>query len=364
VRIADRAGREQRGTLLMNHGLSGVATLAALAVVACCWSVSELSGAWSRTVPVVSSGAKPTTVGPVVASPRNTNYPSPITAGPPDTAPPALVAPPDPATPRVVAAPLGPTPLGPTPLGPTPLGPTPLDLSQRPGDNPLFTRELSLPHNPCTLPPYSANGALRFFTATVACLDRAWAPVLAAAGSPATPVRLQVLPVAGHDNPCGVESTVELAKYCDGTIYLSLRTGPDSDRLPMTGPGGYLEAIAHEFGHHLQRLSGVAGVGSRLRDAVGGTSAGGLVLTRRQELQASCLAGIAIADLAAHDSLTRAMRDQISTAAAARGDSPRRTGQPRYRGSRASNGNWFIRGYRSSQPRSCNTWLASPAEVS
>jgi hypothetical protein len=296
--------------------------LAALGIVAACCSVAQLSGAWSRAVPVVSTGARPIPAPPSAA-------PASMTAEVTTPAPPASSAPPD--------------------------------LAARPGQNRLFTSGLSVSGGRCTLPPYSAAEPLEFLTAAVGCFDHAWAPALTAAGSSDPPVRLRVAPVAGPDQPCGLASTTELARYCDGTIYL-MRTGPDRPA-EAAGPGTYLEAVAHEYGRHLQHLSGVDAAGSRLRTAVGVEGAGGPLLARRQELQASCLAGLTIADLVEHSTLSSTARDQITRAAAARGDSPRRADQPRLRGSTDSNRHWFTVGYRSPRPTSCNTWLASPAEV-
>jgi hypothetical protein len=365
VRILGPAAGRRRDALPVRHGLLAAAALAALAIVACCWSVAALSGAWSRAVPVVAPAtSRPTATDQLVPPPPNATHPDPIAAGSaesssaqPSAAQPSAA---QPSAAESSAAESSAAESSAAESDPRGLAPPGIPV-QRPGDNPLFTLGLTLSVSRCALPPYSAAGALHFATAAVDCLDRVWAPVLVAAGSMATPVRLLPMPVAGQDSPCGVVPAVQVARYCDGTIYLTPGSYPR--RAPGTGTGGYLEALAHEYGHHLQRLSGVTAASSRLRETVGDTSAGGLVIARRQELQASCLAGMAIAGLLADGSLPASVRDQVSVAAAARGDSPRHGSEPRRLGSPLSNKHWFTIGFRSARPGSCNTWAASPAEV-
>lgn len=342
VRILDPAGGPRRDALPVRHGQWAAAALVALAIAACCWSVTALSGAWSDSVPLPAPVANPAGTDRVVPPPPNVTHPDPVASGAAGSS--------STQSNTVASSAAGSDPRGLVASGiPT----------QRLGDNPLFTLGLTLPVNRCALPPYSADGVLDFATAAANCLERIWTPVLSAAGSPATPVRL--LPVAGQVSPCGVEPAVQIARYCDGTIYLAI--GSYAQRLPVTGAGAYLEAIAHEYGHHLQRLSGVAAAGTQLREKVGDTSTGGLVIARRQELQASCLAGMAVARLLANGSLPASVRDQASASAAARGDSPRHASEPRRLGSPLSNKHWFGVGYHSIRPGSCNTWAASPAEV-
>lgn len=56
--------------------------------------------------------------------------------------------------------------------------------------------------------------------------------------------------------------------------------------------GFYLAVYAHEYGHHVQELSGISSEEWNQRVAAGVDSPVGLELSRRSELQAQCFSGM------------------------------------------------------------------------
>jgi predicted metalloprotease len=82
------------------------------------------------------------------------------------------------------------------------------------------------------------------------------------------------------------------AFYCsqNETLYMpfeGLQTKEHGNR-----PGVYLALFAHEYGHHVQALSGMTDVYWDKRYEAGTDSAAGLELSRRFELQAQCFSGM------------------------------------------------------------------------
>jgi uncharacterized protein len=117
----------------------------------------------------------------------------------------------------------------------------------------------------------------------------------------------QLLPKVGrqYDNPrlvlftgavqsaCGTTSSAVGPFYCpqDRKLYLDLSFFNDmSQRLGAPGDFAQAYVIAHEVGHHVQNLLGIADKVTRLQRQ--GGEAEGNALSVRMELQADCLAGV------------------------------------------------------------------------
>jgi uncharacterized protein len=117
----------------------------------------------------------------------------------------------------------------------------------------------------------------------------------------------QLLPKVGrqYDNPrlvlftgavqsaCGTTSSALGPFYCpqDRKLYLDLSFFNDMSQ-QLGAPGDFAQAyvIAHEVGHHVQNLLGIADKVTRLQRQ--GGEAEGNALSVRMELQADCLAGV------------------------------------------------------------------------
>ncbi len=102
-----------------------------------------------------------------------------------------------------------------------------------------------------------------------------------------------VLFSGGVQSACGTASAAVGPFYCPGDhqLYLDLSFFDDmSQRLGAPGDFAQAYVIAHEVGHHVQNLMGIADKINRLQRQVSKTE--GNALSVRMELQADCFAGV------------------------------------------------------------------------
>jgi predicted metalloprotease len=177
-----------------------------------------------------------------------------------------------------------------------------------------------------------------------------------------------VLFSGGIRSGCGDASSAVGPFYCpvDQKVYIDL-TFYDELQRRFGAPGDFAQAyvIAHEVGHHVQRLLGVTDKVEQMRGRMNASQANALSV--RVELQADCYAGIW-----AHDA-DRAKQvvepgdiDEALNAAAAIGDD-RLQRQSRggvnpesfTHGTSQQRVRWFKRGYDSGQLNQCDTFNAA-----
>ncbi|WP_342801319.1 neutral zinc metallopeptidase [Nocardia sp. No.11] len=241
-----------------------------------------------------------------------------------------------------------------------PAGPQPVIAL---GQHPLFRDNSAfLPNMDCDLPRWSTDAATAkaFFAAAQGCLDQMWRTNLAAANLPFRSPGLEVAVNPSElSSPCG--GATSDAFYCSAssTIYMST-AGLVLHNTPYP-PMEALSVYAHEYGHHVQGLTGLLQASSNQRREQGATSVGGLETSRRMELQASCFGGMYIGSAEAGGSWT----SQEGYAAVKhnynRGDG---NGRHRDHGTPEHNGNWYNQGYSKNRNFECNTWLSPADEVS
>lgn len=171
---------------------------------------------------------------------------------------------------------------------------------------------------------------------------------------------------------CGLGQAAMGPFYCpaDQNAYIDLSFYRDLEKR-FGAPGDFAQAyvIAHEIGHHVQNLLGIAGEVNRLRQAAGPVEANRLSV--RLELQADCFAGVWATRTArgSNIALEHGDIDEALGAASAIGDDrlQRQAGgtvtpDSFTHGSSAQRAQWFRTGFDSGDPASCDTFGAGTGE--
>lgn len=126
---------------------------------------------------------------------------------------------------------------------------------------------------------------------TLSSLNKTWAPVFAAANVPFQAPKLVFFSQAGKSG-CGAAQSAMGPFYCpaDQGIYLDTDFFDQMDReLGARGKFARDYVIAHEYGHHIQKLTGVS---DQIRSLQGQNPRKANALSVRLELQADCYAGV------------------------------------------------------------------------
>ena len=166
---------------------------------------------------------------------------------------------------------------------------------------------------------------------------------------------------------CGTGQSAMGPFYCpaDQKVYLDLSFFDEMER-KLNAPGDFAQAyvIAHEVGHHVQHLLGVADqVDAQRRRNPGQANA----LSVRMELQADCFAGLWArrADQARNILEPGDIEEGLNAASAIGDDTLQRKSQGYVvpdaftHGSSAQRVRWFKRGFESGDLRQCDTFGAS-----
>ncbi len=162
---------------------------------------------------------------------------------------------------------------------------------------------------------------------------------------------------------CGFAAAQMGPFYCpaDEKVYIDLDFYDDLHRR-FGAPGDFAQAyvLAHEIGHHLQKVSGIE---PQVRQAQKANPRNANQLSVRMELQADCLAGVWGAAAARKGILEPGDIEEGLTAAAAIGDDriqQKTTGrvQPEgfTHGSSEQRVEWLRRGLKDGTPNSCDTF--------
>jgi uncharacterized protein len=163
---------------------------------------------------------------------------------------------------------------------------------------------------------------------------------------------------------CGVAQSAMGPFYCplDEKVYIDLGFY-DELRRRFGAPGDFAQAyvLAHEIGHHLQKVTGTAG---RVREMQERRPDLQNELSVRLELQADCYAGVWGRSTEQRQLLEQGDVEEGLGAAAAVGDDriqEMSTGSIRpesfTHGSSEQRKRWFMRGFESGDPRSCDTFV-------
>ena len=181
-------------------------------------------------------------------------------------------------------------------------------------------------------------------------------------GSPYEPTKTVFFSGAIGTN-CGQASSAVGPFYCpaDRLVYFDLDFLTQLQN--QFGAVGDLAAqyiVAHEYGHHIQNLTGVS---DQVRQAQAGNPAQANLYSVALELQADCFAGAWAHDADARGQLEQGEIDEALNAAAAVGDdriqqqTQGRVDQESWtHGSSEQRVQWFRRGYETGDPQQCNTF--------
>ncbi len=211
----------------------------------------------------------------------------------------------------------------------------------------------------CTEPAIVQGGIPRtreYLTAVLKCLDKSWSAHLARARLPFRKPAVRFYEAPEH-RVCGVPWPQDAAAfYCTnrGRLVFPLTGHWIEDRTDLYP----LKVAAHEYGHHVQSLTGIR---ARYESAVRAGKEPQAELSRRYELQADCLSGVFLGSV--WRSLDRTDRDWAALLEATRASGDDADGH-RGHGSGATRARWLKRGYQTLSPSACDTWSAPSRALS
>lgn len=264
-----------------------------------------------------------------------------------------------------------PTTTQPTRTKPTPPPHKPKPRKPTPSDRDIVTRDKfyatgSLPSVGCRLSgarPSNKAGIQAYYNTVFRCLNANWAPKIRRAGDTfrAPRVLLVAGPVSG---PCGGGFS-SVSYYCGQNEVIYMRYDLDVKQYNKY-PENYqkvfakmwaLFTVAHEYGHHVQQLSGIM-TASWNRTYQFDSEYARLEESRRRELQASCLSAVFIGANRNALPMTGENKRQYLWAVSHTIDPRRDHGNP--------NNHWFWskRGFFGRNPNLCNTFTSSGTLVS
>jgi predicted metalloprotease len=175
-----------------------------------------------------------------------------------------------------------------------------------------------------------------------------------------------VLYRGGIDSACGLAQTATGPFYCPGDekVYLDLSFFAElKNQLGASGEFAQAYVIAHEIGHHVQKITGIE---RKVRQEVENNPRMANAISVRVELQADCYAGVWANSTEQRDLLQQGDVESAMNAAAAVGDDhlqKMQTGRVMpdkfTHGTSAQRDFWFKQGFTSGSPSSCDTFSSS-----
>jgi uncharacterized protein len=205
-----------------------------------------------------------------------------------------------------------------------------------------------------------------FVSTVLADTEDVWGPLFKSGGSQYREPKL-VLFRGRTPTACGTGDAAMGPFYCPGDekVYIDLAFF-DTLKQRLGAPGDFAQAyvIAHEVGHHVQKVLGISDKVDTARQRM--NEAQGNALSVRLELQADCFAGV----WAHHAQRARQLLEQgdleeaLNAASQIGDDNLQRKSQGTVvpesftHGSSAQRVAWFKRGLQGGQVRECNTFEA------
>ena len=206
------------------------------------------------------------------------------------------------------------------------------------------------------------DSLVQFVSVVLDSAQADWARVLPAAGTSYRPAKL-VLFRGAVSSACGEAQSAMGPFYCPGDekVYIDLGFYQElRDRFGAPGDFAQAYVLAHELGHHVQKLLGTEAEVRRLQQGAPGQEN---ELSVKLELQADCYAGVWAHEADREGMLEGGDIEEGMSAAAAVGDDrlQREAGQAVNpegftHGTSAQRTEWFRRGFERGDIRSCDTF--------
>lgn len=219
---------------------------------------------------------------------------------------------------------------------------------------------------PASRPPADDTTA-RFVSQVLASTEDTWQQAFRANGKQYQEPKL-VLFSGVTPTACGTGQSAMGPFYCPGDqkVYIDLEFF-DELKTRFKAPGEFAQAyvIAHEVGHHVQNLLGIAEQVQRTKQRVGTVEANALSV--RMELQADCLAGVWGKHTDTQKNVLEPgdLEAALNAASAIGDDRLQQQTQGRIvpdsftHGSSAQRMRWFKRGFETGDMNQCNTFKAT-----
>jgi len=216
--------------------------------------------------------------------------------------------------------------------------------------------------------PSARDAKMKDFVARVlGSTERTWGRIFSERGERYIKPRL-VLFTGYVNSACGMAQSAMGPFYCpgDSKVYIDLSFYRDlSAKLGALGDFPEAYVIAHEVGHHVQNLLGIADKVNAARRRISQVEANALSV--RMELQADCFAGVWAkqADLTGHILEKGDIEEGLNAASAIGDDRLQRRAQGRVvpdsftHGTSVQRVRWFKRGYDMGQMGNCDTFNAT-----
>ena len=208
-----------------------------------------------------------------------------------------------------------------------------------------------------------------FVSAILHSTEQAWGAIFQAHGSTYVEPKLHLF-TGGVSTGCGGATSAVGPFYCptDQKVYLDVAFFQQlQDELHSSGDFARAYVIAHEVGHHVQKLTGVFDKVRQLQQR-GAAMDGADGLSVRQELQADCYAGV----WANHSQRELNwlqpgdIEEALNAASHIGDDALQQQSQGRVRpdtfthGTSAQRVKWFKAGFDSGEVSQCNTFAGEP----
>ncbi|WP_132154481.1 neutral zinc metallopeptidase [Kribbella antiqua] len=209
----------------------------------------------------------------------------------------------------------------------------------------------------------SFANARKYYTQVLSCLDRAWPRQVNASGARFAAPRLVAFsgtvstPCSGNAPSsfyCSSNQTIYMDASDDIKLYRTYLSYPNRTQATAWLRAEMTDTVAHEFGHHIQYMTGILRSSHNLEYEYSGDKS--LEFSRRLEIQATCFGNVFMGSNKGSYGISGQFKKQLDWLHSHQGDEymPQRD-----HGSRQVIPYWARRGFNSRNPGLCNTYAAS-----